>query len=155
MAFFDFLRGYRWSVYVVHDGILRYSMDSNSVIKASSYFLVYFAHNRRPVSPWSVHLNFNLKHVSFELLEKHVEVSGPSSYVNFSHSAELINKIKNIDPGFMVMARDEPLFIDIKTKKEIPIRTNHHPYDVVHGNVDPDTEITFYSVMDKVFSAKD
>lgn len=121
-------------------------MDDNSVIKAVSYFLPYFQKNTHPKAPWSIHLNFNWKHVSFELLETHVNEAGfPSS--------ELFRKIETIDPGWMVSSRGEPRLLDLKTKR--PLKTlSVDMFASIEERMqalENPREPTFFSVMDEVF----
>lgn len=94
MGLFNKLFGFRWSLYIVRDGNqIAYAMHENSVIRILGYVMDYFANGEVPVQPWSLHLNFNHKHQSFELRPEHFTPDGE----NLTNA--LIQQIQSIDPG--------------------------------------------------------
>lgn len=147
MGLFNKLFGFRWSLYIVrNENELIYAMHENSVIRIIGYCMSYFIDGENPVSPWSLHLNFNKKHKSFKLQSSHITPDGE----NFTDS--LIKQIETIDPGYRVKG-GEPIFINARTKKQLEI---HHKIDYSNLQKEIDNagkleEPTFFSIMDQVF----
>lgn len=95
-------------------------MHEHSLVRMFGYVVDYFANSEKPVHPWSLHLNFNHKHQSFEQLPEHfipdgVRKSNVSAY----------QQIEAIDPGWKVKG-SEPVFEESDTKKKLKI-SSHGP----------------------------
>ncbi len=147
MGVLNKLFGFRWSLYIVrNENELIYAMHENSVVRIVGYCMSYFGGGENPVSPWSLHLNFNKKHKSFKLHSEHITPDGEDL------TDLLIKQIKTIDPGYRVKG-SEPVFINVRTKKKLAIRNNIDYSDLqkVVDNVGNPEEPTFFSVMDQVF----
>ena len=147
MGLLNKLFGFRWSLYIVrNENELVFAMHENSVIRIIGYCMSYFCNGKNPVSPWSLHLNFNKNNKSFALQSSHITPDGE----NFTDL--LITQIESIDPGYRVKG-SEPVFIDARTKKQLEI---HHKIDYKNlqkeiDNVGKPKEPTFFSIMDQVF----
>lgn len=141
--------GFRWSLYITTTGKeLQYAMHEDSVVRILGYLTGYFKNGKKPVEPWSLYLNFNKTHESFELLPSHFEGD------NLSKS--LLNKINSIDPNFRVPGK-RPIFVNAKTKKQLKIRTEidlSNMKELIENYDKREEEITFFRVMDKVFDRR-
>jgi hypothetical protein len=123
-------------------------MHENSVIRIVGYVMGYFANGARPAHPWSLHLNFNKSHKSFELIPEHFTPDGQNI------SRRLLDQIQAVDPGWKVPG-GEPVFIDARTKRQIKI-SESIDYSDIQGVLDrlhdeQPKEPTFYDIMDQVF----
>lgn len=153
MGLLSKLFGYRWSLYVVVNGKeLRYAMHQHSVIRMVGYVMGYFKRGGHPVPPWSLHLNFNKAHRSFELRPEHFAPDGEDV------SDVLIQAIAEIDPGWRV-AGGEPVFEEVPSRRHIKIADPIADYgdaNMLYRKVqaqlagEPQEE-TFYDVMNRVF----
>lgn len=153
MGLLNRLFGYRWSLYLVHDGQLVYAMHQNSVIRILGYVMNYFAKGE-PVHPWTLHLNFNHKHQSIQLKRNHFSPDGNNL------SRELISEIERIDPGYRVQG-GEPVFMYAPTKKVIPISAhgidlNDLSVEAIQNSLEKmmnqeEEEPSYYSIMDEIF----
>lgn len=144
MGFFDKLLGFRWSLYIVQNGNqLTYAMHEHAVIRMAGYVMGYFADGAKPVEPWSLYLNFNHKHQSFQLLSEHFTPDGENI------TPLLIQKIESIDAGWQVKG-GEPIFEEAATKKRIKIQESASEY-LQSAYTNKPRELTFYRVMDEVF----
>lgn len=148
MGLLSKLFGFRWSLYVVRDGKnIAYAMHENSAVRIAGYVMGNFAGGARPVSPWSLYLNFNQTHKTI-LLQPH----------HFTHDGEnvtpaLIAEVEAIDPGWQVKG-GEPVFEEAATKKRLKISEHSQgniDIEAMMRNVGKPREVTFYSVMDEVF----
>lgn len=147
MGLLNKLFGFRWSLYIVcNDNELIYAMHENSIIRIIGYCMSYYNNGNNPVKPWSLHLNFNKKNKSFQLLSEHVSPDGE----NFTDL--LIKQIEAIDPGYRVKG-GEPVFINAHTKKQLEIRhkVDYNNLQKEIDNVGKPKEPTFFSIMDMVF----
>lgn len=151
MGLFKKLFGFRWSLYIVRDdNKITYAMHENSVIRILGYVMDYFSNGKTPVHPWSLHLNFNQKHQSFELRPEHFTPDG-ENVTNL-----LIQKIESIDPGWKVKG-GEPVFEEAATKKKLKIsNTTVDNIDLraMMENLDKPKEVTFFGVMNEVFGGQ-
>lgn len=144
MRFFSKLLGFRWSLYIVQNGNqLAYAMHENAVIRMAGYVMGYFADGGKPVEPWSLYLNFNHRHQSFQLQPEHFSPDGENI------TPLLIQQIESIDPGWQVKG-GEPIFEEAATKKLIKIQESTSEYLQSAFSEKP-RELTFYRVMDEVF----
>jgi len=141
------LFGSRWSLYIVRNGNeLVYAMHENSVVRIAGYVMGYFANGARPVTPWSLHLNFNKSHQSFDLGPEHFSADGENV------SKLLLETIQAIDQKWQ-QPGSEPVFIEASSKKQLKISQRIDDRDL-QGAIDrlkQPREPTFYSVMDTVF----
>ncbi len=152
MGFFNKLFGFRWSLYIIrNENQLVYAMHEHSVRMLVEYVMRYFAEGRRPVEPWSLHLNFNHKHQTIKLEPELFTPNG--EYM----SPELKRRIESIDPGWEVKG-GEPWFEEAATKKHLKITDYPPGQDIatinsyIQARLDgKPSETTFYSVMDEVF----
>lgn len=150
MGFLSNLFGFRWSLYIVQNGNqLVYAMHEHSAVGMLGYVMGYYRKGGKPVEPWSLHLNYNKKHQSIQLLPEH-----------FTHDGEnltpaITQKIKAIDPDWLVK-NAEPVFMEAATKKRIKINDFAASFDLqaIIDNPDKPREKTFYSVMDEVFGRR-
>ncbi len=146
MGIFNKLFGFRWSLYIVrNENELYYAMDEHSVKRIIGHVMRYFADGGKPVDPWSLYLNFNKKHQTIKLDPEHFTPAGDMTYT-------LIREIEGIDPGYEVPG-GEPVFMDMRTKKELKIR---HKVDFRNLQKEIDDAVTskeptFFSIMDEVF----
>lgn len=150
MGLFNKLFGFRWSLYIVrNDNEIVYAMHENSVLRIIGYCLSYFRDGKNPVSPQSLHLNFNKNHKSFPLNSSHVTPDGE----NVTDS--LIKQIETIDPGWKVPG-GEPVFVDARTKKQLKIRhkIDYNNLQKEIDNVGKPKDPAFFSIMDQVFGKK-
>ena len=152
MSIFNKLFGFRWSLYVVHNGGLAYAMHENSALRMVGYVMSYFANGNAPIPPWELYLNFNHKHQTIKLLPSHFTSDGDNV------TQLLIQQIQSIDPGWQVNG-GEPVFEEAATKKRL--RLSDAPSDfssasiqTMLDNINKPKEVTFYSVMDNVFGAR-
>jgi len=142
--------GYRWSLYVVrNDKELIYAMHEDSVIRIVGYVMGYYKNGSEPIAPWSLYLNFNKNHTSFQLKPDYFTPDGNNV------TRELIKKIESIDPDFRVKGA-EPFFIDVLNNKRLEIRhkTEHiSSLEDIIKNFEEDASKgpTFFSVMDEIF----
>ena len=148
MGFLNKFFGYRWSLYIILNGDqIAFAMHEHSVLRIAGYVMDYFANGAKPVSPWSLVLNFNHKHQTIKLDSRHFTSDGESV------TNALIQEIESIDPSWKVKG-SEPIFEDAATKKRLKI-TSHEmgKIDIAEmiKNLDKPPEVTFFSVMDKVF----
>lgn len=120
-------------------------MHENSVLRIVGYVMSRFANGAAPVSPWSLHLNFNKAHRSFELRPEHFTPDGENV------TQHLIKQIESIDPGWQVRG-GEPVFIEAASKKNIPIssKMDFSSSEALMSALVPKQK-TFFSVMDEVF----
>jgi len=148
VGFLNNFFGYRWSLYLVAGGQLRYAMHENSVVRLVGYCMSYFEGGHQPNSPWKIYLNFNKQHQLIELGPQHFSVDGEDL------STLLKNEIMRIDPGCMVKG-SEPIFEDAKTKKKLKITgregmsRDQYYSKLLSGTLE--TQITFHSIMDTIF----
>lgn len=149
------LFGYRWSMYVVrHGNELVYAMHENSAICMVGYVMGFFEGGATPAPPWSLHLNFNKKHRSFELRPEHFTSDGEDV------TTALANEIAAIDPGWKVKA-GEPVFMEVATKKKLPISrapVSLNSADIMRNleaRLNAPKEVTFFSIMREVFGQSD
>ena len=144
MGFFNKLLGFRWSLYIVQNGNqLAYAMHEHAVVGMAGYVMGYFANGGKPVEPWSLYLNFNHKHQSFQLLPEHFTPDGKNL------TPLLIKQIESIDPGWKVKG-GEPIFEEPSTKKRIIIQESTTEF-IQAAFSDKPRELTFFRVMDEVF----
>lgn len=140
--------GFRWSLYIVHEGGLMFAMHEHSVLRIAAYVMSYFARGKAPVAPWGLYLNFNAENQAIRLSAAHFTADGAM------FSRELIQEIKVIDPGYGV-APGEPVFEEAATKKRLRITdvSTDSPVDFQSevDNWDRPKELTFFRVMDRVF----
>ena len=148
MGFLNKVLGYRWSLYIVLNGDqITFAMHEHSVLRIVGYVMSYFANGAKPVSPWSLVLNFNHKHQTIKLDSRHFTSDGENV------TSLLIQEIEAIDPGWKVKG-SEPIFEEAATKKQLKIsgyeigKTDITEYI---KNFDKPPEITFFTVMEKVF----
>lgn len=136
--------GFRWSLYVVHEGGLMFAMHEHSVLRIAAYVMGYFAGGKTPVSPWELYLNFNARHQTTKLATAHFTPDGAR------FSRQLIQEIEAIDPGYKV-GPGEPVFEEAATGKQLPVlgASNDLQYEI--DNWDKPQELTFFRVMDRVF----
>ena len=147
MGILNKLLGFRWSLYIVrNENELVYAMHEHSVFRILGYVMGYFKNGAEPVEPWSLYLNFNKKHQMIKLEPKHFTPDGEF----FTH--ELIKEIETIDPGWQVQS-GEPVFLEVRTKKQIPIKHEFDPYKLQEYMDNPDKRKgpTYFSIMDEVF----
>jgi len=147
MGLFNKLLGYRWSLYITKNGNeIEYVMHENSVLRIAGYVMPYFKGGATPNSPWTLHLNFNKKHHSFELKPNHFTPDGENV------TDELIRQIESIDPGYRV-GGSEPVFMNAKTKEKINISRSldFNSMKKMLENLDAPEEKTFYKIMDEIF----
>ena len=154
MGFLNKLFGFRWSLYIIRDeNQLAYAMHENSVRVLVQYLMLY-AKGRRPVEPWSLHLNFNRKHQTIKL--------EPELFTLEFMSPELKRRIESIDPDWDVKG-GEPWFEEASTKKHLKIADasplgrdlatiNRDLQAMLDNPLPPET--TFYSVMNEVFGKR-
>ena len=77
MGFLNKFLGFRWSLYVVQNGNqLAYAMHEHSVMRMLGYVMGFFADGKRPVEPWSLHLNFNHNHQTIKHGPEHFTADG-------------------------------------------------------------------------------
>lgn len=145
------LFGYRWSLYVVrNDNELVYAMHENSALRMVGYVMGFFEGGNSPVPPWSLHLNFNKKHRSFELRPEHFTQDGENV------TRALVEEIATIDPGWKVKG-NEPIFVELASKKKLPISqapASTNPDDIMRNleaRLNAPEDKTFFSVMREVF----
>ena len=140
------LFGFRWSLYIVHDGGLVYALHEKSVIRIAGYVMGFYANGGRPAPPWSLHLNSNHKHRSFELRPDHFTADGQNV------TRQLLADIEAIDPGYRVKG-GEPVFADMRTRKRIPLaeRPDYSDMAAVLRRASEPKPRTFYSTMREVF----
>lgn len=147
MGLMNKLFGFRWSMYVVrNDRELVYVMHENSPLRMVGYVMSRFANGSGPVPPWSLHLNFNKQHKSFELRPEHFSRDGQDV-------TELLTQtIEAIDPGWRVPG-GEPIFLEAKSKKRLKISNPIDLSDLDNAFTDirRPKELTFFDVMDEVF----
>lgn len=144
MGFFDKLKGFRWSLHIIqNENKLIYVMHENAVIRIVGYLMGFYANGGRPVQPWSLYLNCNHNHKSIKLLPEHFTSDGENP------TSLLIQEIEAVDSGWQVKG-GEPIFEDAVTKKLIKIQESSSEY-LQAVLSDKPREITFYSVMDKIF----
>jgi hypothetical protein len=122
-------------------------MHENSVMRLAGYAMGYFAGGSQPVTPWSLHLNFNQTHKAILLQPHHFAAGGENV------TPALVSEVEAIDPGWRVKG-GEPVFEVAATKKRLKL-AEHSPgtidIETVMRNLDKPREVTFYSVMDEVF----
>ncbi len=155
MGIISRLFGFRWSLYIFHDGNgLMYAMHENSVFRILGYVISYYKDNKKPIKPWSLYLNFNHNNKAFQLLPEHFTLDGE----NFTPL--LIQQIKEIDAKYKVRG-GEPVFVEVATKKKLKISE----YDFMEmdiqrykdnlqariDNINKSHEVTFFRIMDDVF----
>lgn len=148
MGLHNKLFGFRWSLYIVRDGkSIAYAMHENSVMRLAGYAMGHFAGGSQPVTPWSLHLNFNQTHKTILLQPHHFAADGENV------TPALVAEVEAIDPGWRVKGA-EPVFEVAATKKRLNI-SEHSPGNIdieaMMRNLDKPREVTFYSVMDEVF----
>jgi|GEM_PF-1964452 len=140
--------GFRWSLYIVRDeNRLVYAMHENSVIGIVGYVMGFYANGAKPVTPWSLYLNFNHKHQTIKLGPEHFTPDGENI------TSALIHAIEIIDPGWKVKG-GEPIFVEAATKKRIRISNStleHIDLQKILDNFDKPRDPTFFSIMDEVF----
>jgi len=145
MGLLNSLFGYRWSLYVVlGDKGLVYAMHSNCVIGMLGYIVGYYERGLQPKPPWSLHLNFNKRHQSFQLEPSHFEDSGISM--------DLLARINAIDPRFDVEFSD-PIFVEVATRRKLPVNVDVEKMLAHINDYEPEEEVTFFSVMNEVFGS--
>jgi len=147
MSLLNKLFGYRWSLYIVrNEKELVFAMHENSIVRIIGYCMSYYRNGENPVSPWSLHLNFNKNNKSFVLHSSHITPDGE----DFTES--LINQIESIDSGYRVKG-GEPVFIEVHTKKKLELRRkiDYRNLQKEIDNVGKPKEPTFFSIMDQVF----
>ncbi len=151
MGILNKLFGYRWSLYFVLDGNqLEYVMHENSIMRMLGYIMGRFEDGGSPVKPWSVHLNFNRDHQSIKLEARHFTKDG------MDITQELQKKIFDIDPGWQVKGK-EPVFLNAKTNKKIRVsgmKAGKIDWQAKFDNLEKNSELTFYDVMDEIFGEK-
>lgn len=151
MGFLNRLFGFRWSLYVVQNGNqLIYAMHENSVMRMIGYVEGYFSGGKSPVDPWSLFINFNHKHKAIKLGPEHFTPDGEDI------TPLLIQQIESIDPGWKVKG-NEPIFEEVATKKRLKIMEHDVGQVDLHAmfdDVDKPRELTFFRVMDQVFSER-
>lgn len=152
MGFLNRLFGYRWSVYIVrNDNELLYALQEHCPITLTGYLTGYFKEGRDPVAPWSLHLNYNRTHQAFQLTSQH--------FNGEMQSAELIQRIEDLDPKWRNRCGKEPVFIEPATKRVLPLSetTTSITAEGLQSMIDnagkPPTT-TYCSVMDEVFRRK-
>lgn len=144
MGILNKLFGFRWSLYIVQNGNqLSYVMHEHSVIRMVGYVMGYFANGGKPTEPWSLHLNFNQKHQTIQLLPEHFTKDGENV------TPLLIQQIESIDPGWQAKG-GEPIFEDAVTKRRIKMQESTSDYLQSAMSGKP-RELTFYRIMDEVF----
>jgi len=154
MGILNRLFGYRWSVYVVRNGNeLLYALHEHCPVPLTGYLLGYFKGRNEPVSPWSLHLNFNRTHEAFQLDSSYFLGSGDIQ------TSKLIGKIEEFDPKWRNRRGKEPVFMEMATKKVIPLSSIETPvttesFQAMIDNVGKSEELDFYSIMDGVFGRK-
>ena len=124
MGIFSNLFGYRWSVYIRNDGAITYALHQNSIIRLLGYVLTPFNDHDNPKPPWDILINFNKTNQWIKLDKSHFNVGSNPISVN------LLQEIINIDNGFKVKG-SEPVFVDAKTKKELPLSEFYRVLDIV------------------------
>lgn len=142
------LLGFRWSLYVVRgDKQLIYAMHDDSVLGIVGYVMGYFQGGAKPVPPWSLYLNFNKKHQSFELRPEHFTTDGQDVTPLF------IQEIESIDPGYLDVTGGDPVFLEAATNRELPIvgKIDYSSSVSVLASLRNSREGTFFSIMDDVF----
>ncbi|TKB88901.1 MAG: hypothetical protein E8D40_15075 [Nitrospira sp.] len=152
MGLLNRLFGFRWSLYVVHNGGLAFAMHEHSVMSTVGYVMSYFAAGKEPVAPWELYLNFNHKHQTIKLTPAHFTVDGENV------TPLLIQQIEAIDPGWKIRG-GEPVFEEAATKKKLKISDAPRSWSTADlqammDNLDKPRELTFFSVMDMVFGKR-
>ena len=152
MGLMNKLFGFRWSLYVVHNGGLAFAMHEHSVVRLVSYVISYFEGGKAPVEPWELYLNFNHKHQTIKLTPQHFTTDGENL------TQLLIQQIESIDPGWNVKG-GEPVFEEAATKKKLKISDapkswSNESIQAMMDNLDKPKELTFFSVMDMVFGKR-
>ena len=146
MSLLSKIFGYRWSLYICKDGQAMYEMHENSVIRIVGYVMGYFANGKTPITPWTLHLNFEKTHKGITLASEHFTEDGKNI------TPRLISDIEAIDSGYRVKGA-EPIFFEVSTKKKLIIteRTDYSNMQTLIDNAGKPKEPTFYRIMDSVF----
>lgn len=152
MGLLNKLFGFRWSLYVVHNGRLAFAMHEHSVIRMVGYVMSYFSGGKSPVPPWELYLNFNHKHQTIRLTPEHFTSDGENV------TPALIQQIEALDPGWRVKG-GEPIFEEVATRKRLKVSDaprirSGADLQAMLDNIDKPKELTFFSVMDKVFGKR-
>jgi hypothetical protein len=149
MELLNKLLGFRWSLYVVHNGSLVFAMHEDSALRMVSYVMSYFADGKMPVPPWELYLNFNHKHQTIKILPAHFTIDVKD------FTPLLIHQIEAIDPGWNVKG-GEPVFEEAATKKKLkisgaPKSGSAEELQSMLDNIEKPKELTFFFIMDIVF----
>ena len=149
MGLFNNLFGFRWSLYVVHEGGLAFAMHEHSVLNMVGYVMSNFAGGKAPIAPWELYLNFNKKHQTIKLTPAHFTADGKNI------TPLLIKQVEAIDPGWKVKSGD-PIFEEAATKKRLKISDAPNNWSTADlqammDNIGKPQELTFFSVMNTVF----
>jgi hypothetical protein len=116
-GFSDARKGFRWSLYLVHkDRGFLYALHENAVFVLLGYVLGKIESGKHIAPDWKLFINFNWEHKSIELLEEYFQ--------NEEISPALIQKISDVDPGWMV-AGGKPVFVEVKTGNQIPLGSSY------------------------------
>lgn len=150
--------GYRWSLYIVHAGKLKYSLDGDSVAELAGYVMSRFENHATPTYPWTLVLNFNHTHQYIELKPDHFTSDGEHVTQTFIH------EIEKTDPGWMVKKKRKPFFYDVENKKELKIYSDFTEMCFSGSNLDDylekklsdiqegkEEELTLSKILDQVF----
>lgn len=152
MGLLNRLFGFRWSLYIVHNGDLAFAMHEHSVLRMVGYVMSYFAGGKAPVAPWELYLNFNHKHKTIKLVPAFFTADGENV------TPLLIQQIESLDPGWKVKSGD-PVFEEAATKKQLKISDapkirSGADIQALLDNIDKPRELTFFSVIDMVFGKR-
>ena len=140
---------YRWSILFEKDGIPKYEMLGDNVIRMLGHFIITFSENQNPINPWKLILKHNKKGEEIELRKKHFPNSDDLN-------GELVRKIETIDPDYQVTSYKEEVFIDKDSGEYIPISSHttssYEDYikKLENREIDEDKK-TFFDILESIF----
>ena len=140
---------YRWSILFEKDGIPKYEMLGDNVIRMLGHFIITFSENQNPINPWKLILKHNKKGEEIELRKKHFPNSDDLN-------CELVRKIETIDPDYQVTSYKEEVFIDKDSGEYIPISSHttssYEDYikKLENREINEDKK-TFFDILESIF----
>ncbi|WP_305806473.1 hypothetical protein [Stenotrophomonas sp. YIM B06876] len=135
--------GPRWSLQVIHGNEVLYIVKQNSVIRLASLVSNLFLEYGNPRSPWRLRLNFNRSNSGFDLQQHH--------YINeeWNFSEDLKQMLKSIDSNYGQIRGADPVALDAKTKKQIPLFSYRSAEDFISPR--SANRVTLSSVLSGIF----
>jgi len=134
--------GSRWSVYFMEGSTPRFVLHEDSVVRMLGYLMGSYCRHGSPKPPWELFLDFGGQRLRIE--RGHFSPDGEDL------SRELIQALRAVDPNFDRIKGDDPDFVDLKTRRRLPLTRKS---TIEAFPITQQSERTLFDVLSDVFES--